>query len=84
MTGRRAAGIEKLRAELKSRGAPENIIEECLAEISPTDQREAMRQALSAKYKPTDDRARAGRFLIGRGFAEEDIESALNDFFRVD
>jgi SOS response regulatory protein OraA/RecX len=84
MTGKRAAGIEKLRAELERRGAPENIVEECLAELSPDDQKQGMLDALSAKFKPTDDRARAGRFLLSRGFAEDEIESALDDFFRTD
>lgn len=84
MTGKRAAGTEKLRAELQKRGAPEEIIEECLGEISPTDQPQAMIEALSAKFKPTDDRARAARFLLGRGFAEDEIEGPLNEFFGTD
>jgi SOS response regulatory protein OraA/RecX len=84
LTGRRAAGIEKLRAELERRGAPENIIEECLAELSPANQKQGMLDALSAKFRPTDDRAKGGRFLISRGFAEDDIESALDEFFRAD
>lgn len=84
MTGKRAAGIEKLRAELQRRGAPEDIIEECLGEVSPTDQAQAMIDALSAKFRPTDDRARGARFLLGRGFAEEEIEGPLDEFFGSD
>lgn len=81
MTGKRAAGEEKLRADLEKRGAPEEIIEECLSDVSQTDQRQAMIEALSAKFKPTDDRARGARFLIGRGFAEDDIEGPLDEYF---
>jgi len=81
MSGRRAAGVDKLRAELNRRGAPEEIIDECLAQLSPTDQRRAMLDALSAKFKPTDNRVRGARFLLGRGFAEDEIEGALDDFF---
>ena len=84
MSGRRAAGAEKLRAELKRRGAPEEIIEECLAEISPADQRRAMLDALSAKFKPSDDRVRGARFLLSRGFAEDEIEGPLDEFFQQD
>lgn len=84
MSGKRAAGAEKLRAELKRRGAPEEIIEECLAELSPAEQRQAMLDALSAKFKPTDDRVRGARFLLNRGFAEDEIEGPLDEFFRQD
>ncbi|MBN9503047.1 MAG: hypothetical protein BGO01_10915 [Armatimonadetes bacterium 55-13] len=80
-SGRRAIGIEKLRAELLSRGAPEEIVEESLANLSWEDQRRAMRDALSSKFKPTDNRAKAARFLLGRGFAEDEIEGALDEFF---
>lgn len=81
MTGKRAAGVEKLRAELKRRGAPEDIIEECLGQVAETDQSEEMVAALSAKFKPTDDRARGARFLLSRGFAEDEIEGPLDAFF---
>jgi hypothetical protein len=40
-----------------------------------------MLDALSAKFKPTDNRVRGARFLLGRGFAEDEIEGALDDFF---
>jgi len=84
LTGRRAAGVEKLRAELERRGAPENIIAECLADLSPANQKQGMLDALSAKFRPTDDRAKGGRFLISRGFSEDEIEGALDEFFQVD
>ncbi len=81
MTGKRAAGIEKLRAELKRRGAPEEIIDECLGVITDDDQSAAMIAALSAKFKPTDDRVRGARFLLTRGFSEDEIEAPLDSFF---
>lgn len=83
MTGKRAAGVEKLSAELKGRGAPEEVIEECLGSITADDQRRAMLDALSAKFKPTDDRARGARFLLGRGFDEDQIEGPLDEFFQA-
>lgn len=84
MSGKRAAGVEKLRAELNRRGAPEEIIEECLAELSPVQQRKAMLDALSAKFKPADDRVRGARFLLSRGFVDDEIEGPLDEFFRQD
>lgn len=83
-SGKRAAGVEKLRAELERRGAPEEIIEECLGALSPDEQRKAMIAALSGKFRATDDRARAARFLLSRGFAEDDLEGALVEFFGSD
>jgi regulatory protein len=84
MSGRRAAGIEKLRAELAKRGAPEEIVDECLTQITPEDQRRAMFDVLRAKMQPTDDRARGARLLLSRGFSEDDIEGALDEFFQTD
>lgn len=73
-----------MRAELYRRGAPEDIIEECLAQLSPAEQRRAMLDALSAKFKPSDDRVRGARFLLGRGFAEDEIEGPLDEFFQTE
>lgn len=84
MSGRRAIGIEKFRAELIRRGAPEEIVEECLGEIPTANQREVLQRLLEGKFAPTDSRAKAGRFLIGRGFSDEDVETALEDFFPND
>jgi len=83
-TGKRSVGIEKLRAELLSRGAPEEIVSECLAALPRDEQRQAMLDALSSKFKPADSRAKGARFLIGRGFEEDEIESALDDFFQTE
>jgi SOS response regulatory protein OraA/RecX len=83
MSGKRAAGIEKLSADLAKRGAPEEIIEECLASITSDDQRLAMLDALTGKFKPTDDRVRGARFLLSRGFSEDQIEGPLDEFFRT-
>jgi SOS response regulatory protein OraA/RecX len=83
-SGRRAVGDEKLRAELIARGAPEEIVDECLANLGGADEAQRMRDALAAKFKPTDDRVKGARFLLSRGFAEDGIEGALDDFFRSD
>jgi SOS response regulatory protein OraA/RecX len=78
-SGKRAVGIEKLRAELERLGAPEETIEANLAGIA-ADEPERALNALRSKYKERVDRAKAGRFLFGRGFQEEAIESALDRF----
>ncbi len=76
-SGKRAVGTEKLRAELEKRGASEDIAEQLLAVASES---ERALDALRGKFKLGADRAKAGRFLVGRGFAEEAIETALGEF----
>lgn len=83
-SGRRAVGIEKLRAELLSRGAPEEIVDECLAGLPQDRQRQAMLEALSSKFEPDGNRVKGARFLISRGFDEDEIEGALDEFFQTD
>lgn len=82
MSGRRAVGAERLRAELIKRGAPEELIDEYLANSPPENPQAAMVALLSSKFKPTDDRARGARFLLGRGFDPNEIESPLDQFFQ--
>ena len=79
-SGKRSIGIEKLRAELLERGAPEETVEAVLVQFAEGES-QRMLDALSAKFKPSDSRAKAGRFLFSRGFSEDEIESALDRFF---
>ena len=82
-SGRRSIGLEKLRAELVERGAPEETIDVALGN-SAVGEGDKMLEALSAKFSPGDGaRAKAARFLFSRGFPEEEIESALDRFFRT-
>ena len=81
-SGKRAIGLEKLRAELLERGAPEETISSLLSDHSEGE-RERMLTALTAKFSPGDDaRAKAARFLFSRGFTEDEIEPALDRFFQ--
>lgn len=80
-SGRRAAGPAKLAALLRERGAPEDFIESCLAIRSNDDSLEPMLDALRSKFRPDGDRLKAARFLLSRGFAEDNLESALDRFF---
>lgn len=77
-SGRKPIGRDKIRAELLARGAPEDLIEECLAAGNPEDESDKARAALRGRFKGPIDRARAGRFLVGRGFAEETIATVLD------
>ncbi len=79
-SGKRSIGIEKLRAELLERGAPEETIEAVLIQHAHGES-QRLSDVLSAKFKPSDSRAKAGRFLFSRGFSEDAIESALDRFF---
>ncbi len=79
-SGKRSVGIEKLRAELLERGAPEETIDAILgSDLSSESQR--MLDALSARFSPDVSRAKAARFLYSRGFPEESIEGVLDRFF---
>ena len=80
-TGKRAAGIEKLRSELVRRGAPEELIEERLAQVSADSQAEGMRSVLAARFTRTDPRVKGARLLLSRGFSEDEIGGALDEFF---
>ena len=81
-SGKRAVGIEKLRAELLRRGAPEEEVESLLAELG--EQGEIVDALLDKKLRPGDSRAKAGRFLFSRGFSEETVEDSLNRRFPED
>lgn len=83
-TGKRAAGIEKMRFELQAKGAPEELIEQSLSEITPESQIENMRALLRVKSKPGDGRAKAARLLLSRGFDEDAIGSVLDEFFGLE
>lgn len=76
-SGKRAVGTERLRAELIELGAPENAIE---TELSGLDDSARALEALRGKFKSPVPRAKAARFLDGRGFGEEAIVSALDSF----
>ena len=83
MSGKRAVGVEKFRAELERRGAPEELINEFLAARTTAEDRLAMLELLGRKFRPSDDRSRAARFLLSRGFGEDQIESPLDEFFQT-
>ena len=80
-SGKRAAGIEKMRSELLARGAPEDLVEQRLSELTHDGQTEGMRELLKAKCKPGDPRARGARLLLSRGFDEDAIRNVLDEFF---
>lgn len=80
-SGKRAAGIEKMRSELIAKGAPEELLEQRLAEVTSESQAEGMRELLRAKCKPGDVRAKGARLLLSRGFDEDVIGEVLNEFF---
>jgi len=80
--GRHAVGVNKLRAKLEARGAPEAEIDIAVASVAEREPEVAI-NLLAVKFpgKMEGDRARAGRFLFSRGFEEDVVESALNAHF---
>ena len=88
--GRRAVGAELLRHRLERRGAAEELICDAVAETRENEANMVGALLQGRFRKPGDDdsvkerlaiRAKAARFLFGRGFGEEVIESALERHF---
>jgi len=70
-------GLEKIKAKLLARGAPEDLIDA----LNPTNEQELAEAALRKKPAAMKNAGTAGRFLIGRGFSEEVVESVLERMF---
>jgi SOS response regulatory protein OraA/RecX len=81
-SGRRSVGREKLRSELLARGAPEEIIEECLGQVD--GELERALELLRAKFPGGGSPGSMGRFLCSRGFEVSIVESALERLFGSD
>ena len=71
-------GAERIRADLVSRGAPPEVVDARLAALDTTATAQSLARARMAKGEP---RPKVGRFLAGRGFNEEEIESVLDRLF---
>ncbi|HVL38459.1 MAG TPA: regulatory protein RecX [Fimbriimonadaceae bacterium] len=81
-SGQRGYGQERIKAELLERGAREEVVQECLQEqLGLEAELQTALQALAKRFGAGASRARAGRFLIGRGFSEELVEEALGRYF---
>ena len=79
-SGRRAEGDLRLRERLERRGAEPDAIEKALADVP--DESARMHDSLAARFRPqNDERAKAGRFLLSRGFDEDGVDAALDRFF---
>ncbi len=72
-------GAERLREELLRAGVGEELIDLALQSL-PGDGAIALLRSKFSSERPSD-RARAGRFLISRGFSEEEVTSALEAYF---
>lgn len=78
--GRRAEGDARLRQRLEARGVDSEAVERALAEAP--DEAGRVQDALRAKFRPeVGQRAKAGRFLLSRGFDEDAIDGVLDRFF---
>jgi regulatory protein len=80
-TGKRSIGRDKLRAELLSKGAPEELVEEALVRMSDDGEADAAYEALQARPGSGLSRPKAARFLYSRGFSEDTVEQTLDRFF---
>ena len=74
--GKRALGDQALRDKLETRGVPDEVITELMAEV---DQDELSRAIVlvDAKFSGSGSAGRVARFLASRGFSDDTIESIL-------
>jgi SOS response regulatory protein OraA/RecX len=77
--GRRAVGDDRLRDRLIEKGVDPATVEAALEGGESEENRADA--ILSARYTRDGSRAKAGRYLMSRGFSEETVESALNRYF---
>jgi regulatory protein len=77
----RSKGVEQLKQQLLKRGAPEDVIELCLASETADVQRVQALSLLAKRAGSVDTRAKAGRLLHSRGFSEDLIERLLDERF---
>lgn len=72
--GRKARGSIAVRNKLEERGAPQEVIAAVMEGIDSAD---GAAQLAIARRANGASLAQAGRFLVGRGFSEDEVESAL-------
>lgn len=80
-SGKRIQGRLKIREDLEVRGVHAEQIAQALAPAD--DESELAKMAAILTLKQPGDRGRAGRLLFSKGFEEELIETALDQFFEA-
>jgi len=78
----RRYGKERILAELEAKGASEQVRAAIEKRFTHTDQIAKAKTMLAVKKFTPDERAKAARFLAGRGFSEEVIESIIEADFK--
>lgn len=76
--GKSAGGRLRVRARLEAAGASAEEVDASIDSISDEDELERMAKLLTDKFKGEKDPARAGRFLLSRGFEQDLVETALD------
>lgn len=75
--GRRALGDQALRDKLESRGVPSLVIDELFLDVDQDELSRAL-VLVDAKFSGSQNPGRVARFLAGRGFSEDTIETILD------
>ncbi len=78
-SGKRAIGVDRMREEMQRLGASRETIDNALAGHARSESERAL-AALRSKFEASVDLTKAGRFLYSRGFSEDAIEAALDQF----
>ena len=74
--GRRAVGDQALRDKLETRGVPGDVISSLMLEVDQDELSRAL-VLVDAKFSGSRSQGRVARFLAGRGFSDDTIESIL-------
>lgn len=82
--GLKASSSSKVAIKLLARGAPAELVEAYATQGSGEGDLENMLLLLRKRYPDRENRAKAGRFLFSRGYSEETVESALEQYFGVE
>ena len=76
-------GNSRLKLELRQKGVPEKVVNNCLREISEFNHKKELVSILKKKYGSTPDKEKARRRAYGwlsrRGFSSELIHSVLRE-----
>lgn len=77
-------GKNRVRARILSRGVDEDLAEQALQPLNDQEETQKALALLQKKYPPEatpTEQAKAGRFLLQRGFEEETVRQALARHF---
>lgn len=74
-------GKSRIRARITHRGVEEEIVDQVIQKVDDQSELEKANTLLKKRFLPDGDPAKAGRFLLQRGFEEEIVRTAIASYF---